>query len=182
MKRENGSSIFLCLFEVVVGILLLINPVSFTSGIIIAAGIALLCIGLTSIIKYFKADAEEAALSQSLLQGLVALLAGGFCAFNSHWFVVTFPVLTIIYGIVILVTGLGKVQMAVDLLRAKRKKWFIAAISAVISIACGVVILNSPFSSTAILWVFTGISLIVEAVVDIVALIFNMKDKGVDEE
>lgn len=182
MKRKNGSSIILCLFEIIVGILLLIDPVSFTSGIITATGIVLMCIGVISIIKYFKTNAVEAALSQSLMKGLVALIAGGFCAFNSYWFVVTFPVLTMIYGIIILVTGLGKVQMAVDLLRAKRKKWFIAALSAVISIACGVVILNSPFSSTTVLWMFTGISLIVEAVVDTVALIFNTKEKGADVE
>lgn len=179
MKKaeQSSNSLILCLFEVLVGILLLINPVGFTSGIIITAGAVLLVIGLISIIRYFRADAKEAALSQLLVKGLVALLAGGFCTFNSHWFIVTFPVLTIIYGIVILVTGLGKVQLAVDMLRAKKKKWFIAAISAAISLICSVVVLKNPFATTATLWMFTGITLIVEAVFDGISMILNGKEK-----
>lgn len=176
-KTQSVNGILLCLFEILVGILLLINPVGFTSGIIITAGVFLLIVGLGSIIKYFRTDAKEAALSQNLVKGLVALLAGAFCAFNSDWFVVTFPVLTMIYGIVILVTGLGKVQITVDMIRQKNKKWFLAAISAAISIACAVVILNSPFTSTAVLWMFTGITLIVESVFDIITLIVRGKNK-----
>lgn len=176
-KLRNSGGIFLCLFEILVGILLLINPVSFTAGIIVAGGIFLLIVGLGSIIKYFRTDAKEAALSQSLVKGLVALLAGSFCAFNSEWFVVTFPILTMIYGVVILVTGLGKIQMTVDLLRQKNKKWFLAGISAALSIICAVVILKSPFASTAVLWIFTGVSLIIESVLDIVTLIMSGREK-----
>ncbi len=175
--KQNANGIVLCLFEILVGILLLINPIGFTSGIIITAGIVLLVIGIISIVKYFKTDAQKAASGQMLVKGLAALLAGGFCVFESHWFIVTFPVLTIIYGIVTLVTGLGKVQLTVDLLRRKNKKWFFAAISAVVSIICAVVIIRSPFASTAVLWMFTGISLIVEAVLDVITLIVTGKGK-----
>lgn len=175
--KENMNGILVCLFELVVGVLLLISPVGFTSGIIIACGVVLLISGLGSIIKYFRTDPGEAAKSQALLKGLIGLLAGGFCVFQSEWFIVTFPILTLIYGVVILVSGLGKVQWTVDMLRLKKKNWYLAAISAVISIACSAVIITSPFSSTAILWMFTGISLIVEAVFDVVALCFEVKGK-----
>lgn len=175
--KQNANGIFLCLFEILVGILLLINPISFTSGIIVAVGIVLLVVGLANVIKYFRADSREAAGGQLLVKGLVSLLAGCFCAFKSQWFIVTFPVLTIIYGIVTLVTGLGKVQLTVDLIRRKNKKWFLAAISAVVSIVCAVVIIRSPFTSTAVLWMFTGISLIVEAMLDVITLIVTGKNK-----
>lgn len=173
-KRANG--IVLCLFELIVGILLLINPISFTSTIIIAAGIALLVSGLASVIKYFRAGVKEASANHNLATGLVQLLAGGFCAFKSHWFIATFPVLTMIYGVAILVTGMGKIQLTVDMFRAKNKKWFWAAISAVISIACAIVVLQSPFTSTAVLWMFTGISLIVEAIFDAITCIVGGRE------
>ncbi len=168
--KRNPNGVMLCLFEVLVGILLLINPVGFTSGIIITAGIVLMVIGLISIIKYFRMDAKEAAIGQLLTKGLISLLGGAFCALRSQWFIVTFPVLTIVYGAAILVAGLGKVQLTVDMLRQKHKKWFLAAISAVISIVSAVVILGSPFTSTVVLWMFTGITLIIEAILDVVAL------------
>lgn len=172
LKQKFGP-LLLCLLEVLIGVLLLINPISFTSGIIVVVGVSLAASGLFNLIKYFRTDAVTAAKSQSLLIGLVSLLAGGFCISKSHWFVATFPILTILYGIATLIAGLGKVQWTVDMLRLKKEKWFLAAISAVISIVCSVIILSSPFASTAVLWMFTGVSLIVEAVMDIITLLIS---------
>ncbi len=174
--KQNGNAILLCIIEVVVGILLLVDPVRFTAGIIIVAGIALMISGLLNVIRYFRSSPEEAAVSQLLVQGLFALLAGAFCAFNPGWFIITFPVIAILYGVAVLIGGLSKVQLTVDMLRVKNSKWWWGAISAAISIVCALVIINSPFSSTVALWWFTGISLIVEAVFDLVTLIMGRKD------
>ena len=173
--KEQVNSIVLCLFELMVGVLLLIDPVGFTTWIIFVAGFVLMVLGILEVVKYFRTDAEEASLGQTLAKGILLLIAGGFCTLKTEWFIVTFPVLTIIYGVVILVTGVGKVQMTVDMLRRKNRKWFWAAISAVVSIACAVVVLGNPFASTAVLWAFTGISLIVECVLDIVTMILGKK-------
>ena len=50
--------------ELIIGILLLVNPIGFTSGIIIAFGIALMIMGIRKTIKYFRTEPEEAAVSQ----------------------------------------------------------------------------------------------------------------------
>ena len=163
--------------ELIIGILLLVNPIGFTSGIIIAFGIVLMIMGIHKTVKYFRTEPEEAAVSQILVKGLLMLMAGAFCAFNSHWFIATFPVLTLVYGVVILITGITKVQWTIDIIRMKRSKWFWAAISAAISIVCGVVIITSPFSTTAVLWMFIGISLIVEAVFDMIGSIFGNRER-----
>lgn len=182
-KEKSGlGGIVICLFEIIVGILLLIDPIGFTTGIVTVAGIVLLLGGLFFTVKYFLSDVEAASAGQYLAKGLVAVLAGAFCAFNSDWFVVTFPMLTIVYGIVALVMGLYKVQLTVDMLRRKNKKWFISGIGALISIVCGAVILGSPFGTVAVLWTFTGVSMIVEAVVDIVAFIFGSIGKKKNEK
>ena len=163
--------------EVIIGILLLINPIGFTSGIIIAFGIVLMIMGISKAIKYFRTEPEEAAVSQILVKGLLMLLAGAFCTFNSHWFIATFPVLTLVYGVVILVAGIAKLQWTVDIIRLKRSKWFWMAISAAISILCGITVIMSPFSTTAVLWMFIGISLVVDAVFDMIGGIFGNREK-----
>ena len=122
--KENVSGIVLCLFEALVGILLLINPMGFTSAIITAGGIVILVIGIINIINYFKTPVSQSVLSQSLTKGLIALLAGLFCIFRGDWFIATFPVLTMVYGVVVLIAGLGKIQVAADMFRMKHKKWF----------------------------------------------------------
>ena len=83
---------------------------------------------------------------------------------------------------VILITGLTKLQWMVDIIRMKRRRWFLATISAAVSILCGIVIITSPFSTTAVLWVFIVISLIVEAVFDILAAIFGNKGPYTNSE
>ncbi len=176
--KHSGNAILMCIIEVVIGILLLINPIGFTAGIIIVAGIALMVSGLLNVIRYFRSSPIEAAAGQLLLQGLIALLAGAFCTFNPEWFIITFPMIAILYGIAVLIGGLGKVQITMDMLRAKNSKWWWGAISAVISIICAFVMINNPFSSTVALWWFTGISLIVEAIFDMITLIMRRKNDG----
>lgn len=171
--KENGSAILTCLFEIIIGILLLLNPIAFTTGIIIACGIVLLLLGVRGVVRYFRMDPVTAVQTQELAKALLLLALGAFCVFRYQWFILTFPVLAVIYGVLLLVTGLVKIQWAVDLLRMKKGRWFLAAVSAVISIVCAVVILRNPFTSSAVLWIFTGISLIVEAVLDLVTLFLN---------
>lgn len=184
MKTIKGlfGGVLACVLEIIVGILLLINPVTFTTGIVTVCGVFLLAGGIVSMVRYFRTEAPLAAAGQLLTKGLVMLLAGGFCVMNAGWFLTMLPLVALIYGVVVLVSGLGKVQWTIDLIRAKKGKWIVAAISAVISIACGAVILRNPFATTEVLWTFTGIVLIVQAVVDVVALVFSgAKKKTADQ-
>jgi len=175
--KKSTNSLLLCITELIVGILLLIDPVSFTKGILIAAGIILMIKGLGKIIKYFKLSNEEAAKSKLLVSGLALLLAGLFCAIKNKWFAAAFPVLAIVYGIATLFLGLDKVQTMVNMIRGKNKKWFLAAIGAALSIISAVIILNNPFTTTAVLWIFTGVSLIVEAVFDLITWFASLRKK-----
>ncbi len=175
MRKSHRSlaSLLLCIAEIVVGILLLIDPIGFTSGILILLGIGMAIAGAFSLIKYFRTSPEEAALEDSLAKGLILVVLGCFCMFRSQWFIVTFPVLTALYGVMTLVNGIGKIQWAVDMLRQKQKYWFVAVIGAVLTILFAILILSDPFGTTAVLWTFIAISLIIEAVVDIVAFILG---------
>ncbi len=171
--KRNSNSILICLLELVVGILLLVNPLGFTTTIIMALGIALLIMGVISVVNYFRTDALEASMEGGLMKGLACLLAGAFLVFRPSWLINVFPVLTVLYGVIILVSGLYKVQRFADSLRLKTGRWLFHAINAAVSIICAVIIIANPFSSTVVVWMFIGISLIVEAVLDVVGLIFS---------
>lgn len=173
MKAILGS-IGICLIELAVGILLLINPTEFTAGIITGAGLVLIVLGVFNAVKYFFTEPEDAAKQQLLLKGLGALLIGLVCIFKSKWFVTTaISALTLVYGAVILAAGLGKFQKTIDIIRLKKPKWFLTGISALIFLICGTVIVFDPFGTSNAIWIFTGIVLIAEAVMDLIALIFS---------
>lgn len=110
---KNMSGVVLCLFEALVGILLLINPVGFTSAIITGGGVVILIAGVIHIVRYFRTPVSQSVLDQTLTKGLLALLAGIFCIFRADWFIVAFPVLAMIYGIAVLVTGISHIVEAI---------------------------------------------------------------------
>lgn len=108
--NHNTSNLLTCISEILIGILLLIDPVGFTSSIIVVFGIILTILGISNLFSYFRNDVEIASQQSSLAKGLVFGVFGLFCVLKSEWFIATFPILTILYGILTLVVGIGKVQ------------------------------------------------------------------------
>lgn len=180
--RNNVKEIIFFVIELVIGILLLINPIGFTTGIIIAGGVGIGSAGVLCIFKYFRQEPEEAKKGHHFSIGLLLIMIGLFCVIRSDWFIATFPILTVIYGIFMLLTGISKIQTMVDMLRLKNSKWFWAGVNAAVSIVCAVLILWSPFTSTTLLWIFAGVSLIVEAILDIVTIFLAYIGKKVVED
>ncbi len=171
--KEMSGGLIMCVCEIIIGILLLINPLSFTSGIIMGGGILLLLSGITSLIAYFRTSPVEAAKQQMLSKGLGLMLLGGFLVLKSDWLIAVFPILTLLYAVGILMTGLMRIQWAVDSLRLKRKQWYWHAIGALLAIVFAVIIILNPFSATNFIWTFVALSLIAEAVIDILTLVFT---------
>ena len=171
--KENVNFLAVCIFEIVFGVLLLINPEAFTSAVIIICGAAVMAAGLYATVRYFKEDAKEASEGQLLMIGLLLLLFGAFCIFRSAWFIETLPILTVIYGVVILALGFCKAQMSIDLFRLKKKFWFLFSLDAILTIASSLVVFLNPFGDGELgkLWIFTGIALLVLAAFDIAIMI-----------
>ena len=93
------------------------------------------------------------------------------------WIFALLDLLLVLYGLVMLAGGFVKVQQTADLLRMKQGKWYVAAVGAGVSLIGAAVILMNPIGSIAALWVFTGVVLIAEAVVDAAAAILNRGEK-----
>ncbi len=168
--KEHRGSVLMSVLEIIIGVMLLVNPTGFTSGIIVAVGVALTALGLWNIFRYFRETALEGMRNRGLALGLGLMVVGCFCIFRSSWLIVTFPALTILYGVAILFSGLYKVQVAVDMLRLRVGNSVVAAISAVMTLVFACVILANPFATTGVLWMFIGIVLIVEAVLDLLSI------------
>lgn len=168
-------NLIICISEILIGVLLLIDPVGFTSAVLMILGIALMILGAWKTVSYFRTSPEAAAQNGGLVVGIVCVLLGAFCVFRWEWFLVTFPVLTVVYGVITLINGINKVQWAVDLLRLKQRFWFVSLIGAALTLVFGILILTNPFTTTAILWTFIAVTLIAEAAMDIVTFILARK-------
>lgn len=176
--RKIPTRLILCIFELALGVVLLIDPVKFTSTVITAIGVLLCVLGALSAITYFRLDPEEAAISQELMKGLTLLAVGIFCIYRSDFFVRWFPVLTTLYGGVILFTGMAELQWTVDMVRLKRGVWQVSAVSALLSFILGVVVLANPFAVLKTLWTFTAISLIIIGVLNGASILFGRGERS----
>ncbi len=171
--KQNINIIFVCLLEILIGVLLLVDANAFTAAVIVICGIALMAAGLYSSVKYFKESALVAASGQLLMIGLMLLLSGAFCVFRSTWFIETLPILTVIYGVITLAIGFCKVQVSVDSIRVGSRLWYLYGISALLSVVCALVVFANPFGEAALdsLWIFTGVSLLVLFALDVASLV-----------
>lgn len=172
IKNKIGG-IFAAVCELAVGILLFIDAVAFTKGIITFFGVIIALLGVVSVIGYFRQSPAEAVLSHTMARGLLEIILGVFCAVKSDWFLEVFSVVAIIYGIATLVVGAVKIEAAFDMLRLKNKNWLWLWLSALITIICAVVIMANPFETTKVLWIFSGVSLTVEGIIDLLCAIFS---------
>ncbi len=168
--KANLPTIILLLLEAAVGVLLLVNPIGFTSAIIRVIGCVMAVGGLVLGVNYFRTPAKEAAASGMLFSGLISLLIGVLLFVKTNWLITTFTILLMIYAVMILILGLLKLQWTVDLIRMKRDKWGISGINALIAVIFSLLILLNPFKSTEILWKLAGAALLAQAFFDIVGL------------
>ena len=164
------GSIVTCILEIVVGVLLLINPVGFTSGIIIGVGVLLTLSGIVSIVRYFIAEPVFAAQNQLLFKGLLSVMAGLVCITKHGWFLSAFPLLTVLYAAAMLIQAAAKLQKMADLRRLSMPHWYMPGIAAVLAAVLAAIILINPFSAAVAVWTFVAISLIAEAILEIIII------------
>ena len=175
--RRYLRDIITALFLIVVGILLLINPVAFAMGLVKLAGVFLVVLGALRIVRYFRTDPETAARGQDFFIGLIAILGGLFCIFFTGWFLSAFTTLAVIYGLLQLLLGFSKVQRTVDFLRMELSLWYLPACSALIYLVFGFIIVLNPEMTLINVWVFTGVTMILEGIITAVCLFLLERER-----
>lgn len=131
---------------------------------------AILCVvGIYNLGVYFSHGPEIGLVNYNFAKGLIALAVGVIIIVKPDLLAAVVPV---VFGCALIVGGIVKLQIALDLFRMKHKFWYLPCIAAALIIAAGVVIVSNPFTAFLTLMIFIGVSLIAESVFDAAALIF----------
>ena len=80
-KEFVAARILLCVLELIVGILLWIDPAGFATGIFVVGGVLLMLLGVVQIVQYFRLSPEEAFFRQPLVKGLLLIGIGALFVF-----------------------------------------------------------------------------------------------------
>ena len=97
-------------------------------------------------------------------------MAGAACITKYGWFLTAFPLLTVIYAIAMLILAAAKLQKMADLRRLGMERWYMPGVSAALAAVLAAIILINPFGAVAAIWTFVAISLIAEAIVEIITI------------
>ena len=170
-KVKFGRELFVVAgLLVLVGAMFLIAPKTSTRIICYALGAGAAIWGIIRIVSYFAAEkGGELVSSYGFVQG-TALLAVGVIIIIKPSFLT--DILTIVFGIIMLVDGILKIQYAMDLGRAKRGNWIWVLAVGILVVIVSIIILINPFKDN-LAWVLMrilGISLIADGLLDIAVI------------
>lgn len=165
------GNILLCIAEIVVGVLLLVNPDAVTSAFVIGAGAVMILTGVVFCTLYFVGEAEKMVIKQMLFKGLLLIILGVLCVTQYDVLLKALPFVTWVYAIAMLILAAYKVQCTVDILRLSGIRWYFPAISAALAVVLALFILLNPSTALNIVWGVMGVSIILEAGLEIATII-----------
>ena len=173
--KQNLPMIVLIIIELAIGILLLINGEVFTKIVIILFGLILIALGIVYLIRSFTASEKGFMSWIAMPVSIVALVVGLLCTFFSGAIMGVLAVVAVVYGVILIISAIFKLKSYVDVSRAGLKPSALTLISAALSFVFGAIIILNPFKAVNALWIFSGISLIIQAVVDIAMIVLKEK-------
>ena len=165
------GNILLCIAEIIVGVLLLVNPDAVTSAFVIGAGAVMILTGIVFCTLYFVGEAEKMVIKQLLFKGLLLIILGVLCVTQYGVLLAALPFVTWVYAIAMLILAAYKVQCTVDILRLSGIRWYFPAISAALAVVLALFILLNPNTAMNIVWGLMGVSIILEAGLEIATII-----------
>ena len=131
-------------------------------------------IGTVHLVRYFMLDSRAAMESRGMFVGLTWLV-GGILLIALKGFLLS--LLPVLFGLVLLVGGIGKLQYALNFKRMGAARWYLELAGAVLSIAFGAIILINPFSTALLLMRIIGIAILIEGVQDLASSYVYRKTK-----
>lgn len=168
-KTFKKDFIYVALALIGIGTLFVLMPGK-SSSIICYTVASLLCVwGIIKLFMYFAQERKEIFSSMGLVSS-VALIILGISIFITPAFFE--GVIATVFGFVMIVDGVLKLQYSLDILRLGAKNWWIIMIISGVFVVAGLVVVFNPLFSAKALMMFAGICLIVNGVSDLYTAFF----------
>ncbi|MGN0345765.1 MAG: HdeD family acid-resistance protein [Lachnospiraceae bacterium] len=169
IKEVKGNSLVFPILSLLYGLVLTIWP-EIQADILcyVIAGAIILC-GFVFLIQYIRKDVVKDFYKNELVFGLFAIILGIVALIRVD---AVQNIIPTVIGIVVLFSGVVKVQNAFDLLRLKQSNWLAVFIISIINIAFALFLIFKPQSSIALVFRLLGIGLVFSGITDLITNFF----------
>lgn len=151
------------------GLILIIFPSVVNQIITYLLASAMFILSAFQFYNYFKQSAENTIYGNSLVFAASTLILGIIILAKKTLIISLVP---IFLGIIILISGVKKLQNAIDLLRLKTDGWLAVIIMSAINIAFGIIMVVYSFESATIITILIGVGLMFSGLTDIFTVVW----------
>ena len=150
------------------GVLVICDPGASMRTLGMLCGLTMLAFGLVKLVGYFSKDLFRLAFESDLSSGILMLVLGASLLLHTDG---TLNFFCTVIGILILADGLFKVQIAADARPFGIRQWALLMAAAIITAACGCLLIFRPGASVNLLGRLLGVSLILEGTLNIITML-----------
>jgi uncharacterized membrane protein HdeD (DUF308 family) len=147
---------------IVIGLLLIIWPDVARQIIIYAIGAAALLYGGYRIVDFFvRKEHLNGSVQLGVALGIACVLLGLFLIFKANAVV---ALLAAIIGVAVIIDSVLRLQIALNLRHAGMKNWMVLLVTALVTLAFGVLLLFNPFTVVKAATIIAGVFLLVDGI------------------
>lgn len=169
IKGFKWDTVLSSVLYVIVGTLLVIFPISVIKSLCYAIAIIIMAIGIIKIITFLLKEQQEGFTRTGLISGIVFIIIGAFIAIRSKTIISVIP---FILGILILFSGISKLQYTMQLRKYSDEKNSAMLITSIVNIVLGIVLAFNPFRGAKVMLIILGICMIVTGLSDLISAIY----------
>lgn len=162
--KELGGDLISAVIYIVLGIMLLLNPDASLSLICTIIGISAVAYGALNILLYFIRRGDEDSSRFTLPMGIAFVAVGVFCLAAPK---VVLSILPLIFGIVLLIDGAGKLGHSLELRKLGFARWGTIAVVGVIILILGIVLVTRPYEAVQDVARFFGAMITADGIIGI---------------
>ena len=170
-KRSEKSIIASSILTLVVGVMLAIYPGNTLSLIGKVIGVALMIIGVSQVVIFFKNEKEDRVANTSFALGIILFAIGLYVFINDKSLTNVF---TTIIGLLICIKSIYKIQLAISL-KNYSSTWKYNLVSGLIVLSMGLIIIFYPIETASTILRVIGVILIVSSVYEIIESLVVIK-------
>lgn len=168
IKEMKWSMLLSAALYMVLGLVLVIFPATTAHTICyMIAGIAIV-VGLVNLVVYFTRNITRNYYRNDFVMGLLMVVLGIFVIYKADLVIALVP---FIIGLCIVVSGLFKLQGALDVQRMGGNSVLILAL-AVVNVVVGILMVLNPFESAILLQRLLGVGLLFSGLTDMASTLY----------
>jgi len=179
--KEYLLLILIIICEMIIGALLLVNPVKLSKVIIIAIGVSLTGIGVYKSCRYLFSVPVKGKRTYAFSLGVLLITAGIVFVVLNNSIENILSGINVLFGCIMFVGFSIKIEMTIEMLRVKYGNVILMAIGAVSSLILSVLMILDIYSLTNIPMLLSGVSFLGEAVMDIAIIVLRKKSIPISE-